>query len=250
MPSLRLKFKTTVNKWHAMVKRRIHPRDEDESSQDSQSHAESHKSKLQRIMTNAGTQLGGRTIHGIITKAGPAQGGVQAVATAAALGPPPPFITPSTAASPFSAPSQQPNSGSSHQMGVLGSSYQNPINPTETADTTDRSPQEKPHTLFSDMNGDRDQTAQIENDRLMALQMQQEIQREDWEVSALDLGLQFPVVDPNQLEKYRQRLQSVRCVNCTAPIKVDAAELVQRTRRMLKSSRKSRAARALLHARN
>ncbi len=60
MPSIRLKLKSTVQKWHAMLKRRTHPGDEDGSSQDS--HAESHKSKQHRTMTDASMQPTFRTL--------------------------------------------------------------------------------------------------------------------------------------------------------------------------------------------
>lgn len=223
-----------------MVKRRIHPGDEDSASQDPQDHAESHKSKLQRIMTDASMQPSGCTTYGITTKSDPVQGGVQALATSAALVPPPSFLQPSTAAHSFAAPSYQPTFGSSHQIGISGTSYQNPIDLTGTTDMANRSPQENTHPPFLDMDTDGKQTAQIESDRLMALQMQQELHREDLVVPELDSGLQFPTPDPNQLELYRQHLQSIRCVHCYAPLKIEAPELIQRTRRMLKSSRRSR----------
>ena len=41
------------------------------------------------------------------------------------------------------------------------------------------------------------------------------------------------------LAQYRQRLRSVRCVNCRAPIKIEVPELVDRTKKMLKDSRRS-----------
>lgn len=240
MPSLRIKFKSTVNKWHAMVKRRIHPGDEDSASQDSQSQGESHKSKLQRIMTDASTQLTGRTTHGIITKSDPVQGGVQALATSAALVPPPDFLPPSTAADSLATPSQPSTSGSSHGMGISGSSYQNPIDLTEPGDNIDHSSQENPHPSFPDVDLGSMLAAQIETDQLLALQMQQELQRDDLEASEPCFGHQFTVVGPKQLEQFRQRLQAIRCVNCAAPLKIEASELIQRTRRMLKSSRRFR----------
>ncbi len=54
MPSIRLKLKTTVQKWHAMLKRRTHPGDEDGASQDSL--GGSQKSKQHRTMTDASMQ--------------------------------------------------------------------------------------------------------------------------------------------------------------------------------------------------
>lgn len=49
----------------------------------------------------------------------------------------------------------------------------------------------------------------------------------------------------NELAEYRKRLQSARCVRCKAPIKVDAATLIQNTVKMMKQSGRSTFARVM-----
>jgi hypothetical protein len=86
---------------------------------------------------------------------------------------------------------------------------------------------------------DTDQkTAQINHDRLMAQALQEELYRLEGGPATPKHPRQFSARgDP--LAEYRQQLRSIRCANCRAPIKIGVAELVERTKNMLKDSRRS-----------
>jgi hypothetical protein len=101
-------------------------------------------------------------------------------------------------------------------------------------------PQQNPNPLsvFADVMDTDGKTAQINHDRLMAQALQEELYR-------LGGGLATPK-HPRQssargdpLAEYRQQLRSVRCANCRATIKIGVAEVIERTKDMLKDSRRS-----------
>ncbi len=75
---------------------------------------------------------------------------------------------------------------------------------------------------FSDMDTHGAATAQTKGDHLMAQLSQHEFHREDEGFHS------------SWLAAYRQHLRSLRCLHCSAPMKIGAAELVQRTKKMLK----------------
>ncbi|KAK4151840.1 hypothetical protein C8A00DRAFT_45025 [Chaetomidium leptoderma] len=85
------------------------------------------------------------------------------------------------------------------------------------------------------MDIDGEQAAQIENDRRVAQLLQAQFQHDNEDSPGLGaLGHAF--AKPDGLAEYRQRLQSMRCIRCKMSIKIETADLIQRTRRMLKES--------------
>lgn len=94
-----------------------------------------------------------------------------------------------------------------------------------------------PLFAFADVMGTDEKTAQINNDRLMAQALQEELYHENGELVTSKRPRQFSAKG-DALAEYRQQLRSVRCVNCRAPIKIGVAELVERTKNMLKQSRR------------
>lgn len=81
---------------------------------------------------------------------------------------------------------------------------------------------------FSEMDTDEAATAQVKGDHLIAQLLQHDFGREDEEFNSSWLG------------GYREQLRSLRCLHCNTPIKLGPAELVQRTKKMLKHDRRSR----------
>ena len=80
---------------------------------------------------------------------------------------------------------------------------------------------------FSDMDTDGAATAPPNGDHLIAQLSQHEFRREDEEFHS------------SWLAGYGQHLRSLRCPHCSAPMKIGAAELIQRTKNMLKHDRTS-----------
>lgn len=128
-----------------------------------------------------------------------------------------------------------------------GSCPENPVDlTTEMAPNTPVQPELGTHDLASQFAGamdiDEEETAQIYNDQLVAQRLQEEMYHQEDELLALRFPRRLPAgIDP--LGEYREQLQSKRCAKCRAPLKIIVSEVIQRTRKMLKESRRSMATR-------
>jgi baculoviral IAP repeat-containing protein 6 len=90
------------------------------------------------------------------------------------------------------------------------------------------------------MDVDDERSAQMQNDRAVAERLQEEFDREDQDLMRRE-SVDIVFAQPDEITEYWRRLQSARCTNCQSPIKIDAVELIKRTKQLLNESRKSRA---------
>jgi hypothetical protein len=80
----------------------------------------------------------------------------------------------------------------------------------------------------------QNQMDQIANDQVLAKPLQEQFIHEH--SPALARGVSDKPDHDGELAAYAKRLQSVRCIKCKTPIKVDGNTLIQHTTKMLKKS--------------